>query len=350
MRSEKLDRAYKSLMIIVIVILAIHFAGNLIMPILFSGLISIILVPFADFLESKKLPRGFAAVLTVGTATTLLFGLVLIISVQSQEIVKEVPRLIEDRLSKIDVQEIQVKSEPILTYINEHVTTIEESIERAKSIGVKLVRTWLIGIKDAFLFLILCPIYVFFMLLCREHIFRFIMGFHVQQEEDEQNAKKLIFEVKSSIFHYLKGLFIIMTISGTCTFLGLYFVGIEFALFLGVLTAILTPIPYIGVTISALIPILLALFTKDSFWYVGGVLLVFAIVQFNENYVLIPRIMGKSVNVNPLIIVLSLILFGALTGVIGMILTVPLLAVTKVVISHYPHLKPWNYLLEDKLS
>ena len=141
-----------------------------------------------------------------------------------------------------------------------------------------------------------------------------------------------------------------MTISGTLTFIGLYFIGIEYAFFLGVLTAILTPIPYIGVIISATIPIILALLTKDSMWYVAGVLIVFSIVQFLEGYVFTPKIMGNNVNVNPLMIILGLFVLGSLAGILGMVLTVPFLAITKVIIDYYPHLRPWKYLLEDKKS
>jgi predicted PurR-regulated permease PerM len=112
-----------------------------------------------------------------------------------------------------------------------------------------------------------------------------------------QEGGNIINEVKSSLYNYLKGLSIGMMITGTLTFLGLYFLGIEYALFLGALTALLTPIPYIGVFISALIPTALAVLTKDSFWYAGGVLGVFAVVQFVEGYVVTPKVMSESVNI-----------------------------------------------------
>ena len=344
----KLDSAYKSLVIITIILLAVLLAGNLVMTIVFSGLLAIILAPLSEFLEKFKIPRGLASLLTVLITSLFFIGLFFILIIQSQEIVKEVPALIENREKIIDFQSIEIQSQTILDYIEEHITTIEESINEFKDTFINIFKKSIIGIRDTIIFLILCPIYVFFMLLCRDHIFRFIIAFHIEENGSDASGMKLIKEIKSSLFHYLKGLTLVMFISGTLTFIGLYILGINYALFLGVLTAILTPIPYIGVFISALIPIILAILTKDSLWYAGGVLIVFAVVQFLEAYVVTPKVMGNSININPLMIVLALVVFGSLTGVLGMILTVPLLAISKVIIDHYTHLTPWKRLLEDK--
>lgn len=353
-RKSKLDSAFKSIVIITIVLLAIYFAGNIIMPILFSGLIAIVLVPFADLLERLKLPRGLASFITVICASILLFGIVLVVVIQGQEVIVEVPKMAENKLSSFNLEKIEIQSKAVLKFIQENSSTLEDVITQAQQVATTVLKTGLIGLKDALSFLILIPVYVFFMLLCRKHIFRFVMAFHVDpqtsQTKDQEQGMKLINGVKNSLFHYLKGLTLIMMISGTLTFLGLYFIGLDYALVLGVITAVLTPIPYIGVTISAVIPLLLAFLTKDSLWYVAGVLIVFIVVQFTENYFLTPRIMGKSVNINPLIIVIGLIVIGSLTGLIGMILTVPILAITKVIVDNYPHLKPWKYLLEDEYS
>jgi len=353
-RRIKLDNAYKSIVILTIVLLAIFFAGNVLMPILFSGLVAIVLVPFADFLERFKFPRGLAALITVICSTILLFGIVFIVIIQGQEVVVEVPKMVEKKLSSLDLEKIEIQSKAVLEFIQENISTLEDLIAQAQQIATTVLKTGLIGLKDALSFLILIPIYVFFMLLCRKHIFRFVMAFHIRPQtsdkKDHEQGMKLINGVKSSLFHYLKGLTLIMMISGTLTFLGLYFIGLDYALVLGVITAVLTPIPYIGVTISAVIPLLLAFITKDSLWYVVGVVIVFAVVQFTENYILTPKIMGKSVNINPLIIVIGLVVIGSLTGLIGMILTVPILAISKVIVDNYPHLKPWKYLLEDEYS
>lgn len=346
MENSKLTRSYQSIVIIAVIVSVLILAGNLVMPILFSGMIAILLNPMADKLESWGINRGIASFLTVLIVTLILLSLLSVIAIQSQEIVKELPQLVKKKEHIIDFSKLKENSEYIFNFIQEHLSTIEENLDELRDTGLQLLQQGITGVSEALTFLILCPIYIFFMLLCKSNIYNFIRAYHPKKKKE--NKTDVITNVKNSLFQYLKGLFFIMTISGTLTYIGLYFIGIEYALFLGTLTALLTPIPYIGVFISAIIPLTLALITKDSLWYAGGVLIIFSIVQFLEGYVFTPKIMGDNVNINPLIIVLGLVIFGSLTGIIGMIMTVPLLAILKVIIDYYPHLKPWKLLLQDE--
>lgn len=347
MAESSISKAYKSLMIIVVIVASLILAGDLIMPILFSGMIAILLNPLHTRLEKMNINKGIAAFLVVLLISVILLSMIVVFAIQSQEILSEIPKLMDETDSFFDLESIQNRSAYVYHYIQEHITTIEDNLDEIKNAGLQILSQGVLGIRNALLFLILCPIYVFFMLLCKNNIYRFIRGYHPEKEDRDTDIIK---KVKHSLFRYLQGLFLVMSISGTLTFIGLYSIGIEYALFLGALTALLTPIPYIGVFISATIPVVLAILTKDSIWYSVGVLAVFVVVQFLEAYVFTPKIMGDSVNINPLMIVLGLIIFGSLTGIIGMIMTVPLLAISKVIIDYYPHLKPWKYLLEDEKS
>lgn len=344
-RAKTLDGAYKSIIIIAIVTAVLILAGTIVMPILFSGMVAILILPLAEFFEKAKIPRGLAAFLSVIIVSIFLLGLLFAMLIQSQEILKNVPELVQQKTWEINFDHHSFNSETIYSFLEEHAEAIEENLEALREGFISTIKQGLIGLKDTLLFIILVPIYVFFMLLCRTNVYNFVNAY--TKKKSENSDTEIIKEVKGSLYQYLKGLSLIMTISGVLTFLGLYIIGIPYALFLGVLTAILTPIPYIGVFISATIPVTLALLTKDSWWVAAGVILVFSIVQFLEAYVFTPRIMGQSVNINPLIIVIGLIVFGSITGILGMILTVPLLAITNVIINYYPHLKPWKYLFED---
>lgn len=344
---SQLSRSYKSLMIIVVIVATLIIAGDLIMPILFSGMIAILMNPFHNRIMKLGVPGGLAAFLVVVLLSLVFLLLLFVLAIQSQEIVREIPTLMDRQENFINLEALKDYSNYIFEYLKDHIATIEENLDEITNASVNIIKQGLIGLQNTLLFLILCPIYVFFMLLCKNNIYLFVRSYHPKKENHEDDV---ISNVKNSLYQYLKGLFLVMTISGTLTFIGLYIIGIEYALFLGTLTAILTPIPYIGVFISATIPILLAVLTKDSYWYPVGVLIVFAIVQFLEAYVFTPKIMGDSVNINPLMIVLGLIVIGSITGIIGMIMTVPLLATTKVIIDFFPHLKSWKHLLEDKSS
>lgn len=347
--STALDRTAKSLFILVVIILAFYFFSNVLMPILFSGLASLILLPIVKFWQRIGLSNTLAVLFSVLFVTLAIAGIILVIVVQSQEIVREIPALMEQNKDFLSVSNVEVSSQTISAYINEHSATIQENLKSLKGGIITVLEGGFSGLKNTFVFLITCPIYIFFMLLYRDNVYRFIIEFQ-RKAKDEKESKEIIDEVKMSLFHYLRGLILVMITVGTLTTIGLYLLGIKYALFLGILTALLTPIPYIGVVLSALVPITIALLTKDSIWYSVGVLGIFVVVQFAEGNFITPRIMGNSVNINPLIILLSIVILGSITGLIGLILTVPILAILKVIVDHYPNLKPWSYLLEDEKS
>ena len=129
--------------------------------------------------------------------------------------------------------------------------------------------------------------------------------------------------------------------------IGLLVLGIDHAIFFGILSGVLTIIPYVGIIIGALFPILMALITKDSIWYSVGVVIVFFVVQFLEGNFITPRITGSKVSINALAAIVALVIGGKILGIAGMILAVPAIGVLKIVLSHSQRLKPFVILLED---
>ncbi|PKR81630.1 hypothetical protein CW751_03650 [Brumimicrobium salinarum] len=344
-----LDNTAKSLFIVTFLVLAFYFFGSILMPIVFSGIASLILLPLVKFFERLRLGNVFSVLLTVLLIIIILSGLILVLIVQSQSIVTEIPKLMNENESflNIDVDDITFSS--ISNWIGLSAETLQTYLSSLKGGIITILEGSYKGVTNFVVFLITCPIYIFFMLMYRNNVYRFITEYQ-KNKKPNQDSDEIIDDVKHSMFQYLKGMLLVMTIVGVLTYIGLLLLGIKYALFLGILTALLTPIPYIGVIVSATIPIIIAFLTKDSGWYSIGVIGIFAVVQFLEGNIITPNIMGKNVNINPLIIIISLVIFGAVTGLLGLILTVPILAVLKVIIEHSPRLKPWQYLFEDKKS
>lgn len=348
-RNFSLDKAAKSFFIVTFLVLAFYFFGSVLMPILFAGIASLILLPLVQFFERLRLGKTFSVLLTVLLLLIVVIGLVSILVVQSRSIATEFPKLMKENHSFLNIDPDDLTIQSISTMISVKTESMQEYLSALKGGMIGLVEGGYKGITNLFFFLITCPIYIFFMLLYRNNVYRFIKEYQ-RKSLGDKDSDKIIRDVKYSLFQYLKGMLLVMLIVGTLTYIGLLIVGIKYALFLGILTALLTPIPYIGVFISASIPIIIAVLTKDSGWYTIGVLGVFGVVQFLEGNIITPKIMGNNVNINPLVIIISLVLFGAVSGLLGLILTVPILAVIKVIIEHSPNLKPWKYLFEDKKS
>ena len=130
--------------------------------------------------------------------------------------------------------------------------------------------------------------------------------------------------------------------------IGLLALGIDHAIFFGILSGVLTIIPYVGIIIGALFPLIMALITKDSIWYAVGVVIVFAVVQFLEGNFITPRITGSKVSINALAAIIALVIGGKILGIAGMILAVPAIGVLKIILPH-TELKSFVILLEDKV-
>ncbi|MBU2045517.1 MAG: AI-2E family transporter, partial [Bacteroidetes bacterium] len=127
----------------------------------------------------------------------------------------------------------------------------------------------------------------------------------------------------------------------------LLILGIPYAIFFGVFSAVLTIIPYIGNFIGCSLPVLMALITKDSSWYAIGVIGVYIFIQFLEGNIITPKIMGNKVSINALAAIIALVIGGKILGIAGMIIAIPAMGVLKVILSHSNHLKPITLLMDD---
>jgi len=140
---------------------------------------------------------------------------------------------------------------------------------------------------------------------------------------------------------------IVYTIVGILNSIGLLALGIKHALLFGFLTAVMTIIPYVGIFISALLPISVAWVTKDSVWYPVGVIAVFTFVQYLEANIIFPKVVAAQLKVSTWATLVAMLAGEILWGVPGMILFIPFVGILKIITDHVPALLPLNILLSD---
>jgi AI-2 transport protein TqsA len=114
-----------------------------------------------------------------------------------------------------------------------------------------------------------------------------------------------------------------------------------------VIGAILNLIPYLGGIIAIALPMVIAFVTKDSLTYPILVFFVYLFIQFVDNNFIVPKIVAARVKINALISVIAVLIGGALWGISGMFLSIPITAILKVIFDHIESLKPWGFLLGD---
>jgi predicted PurR-regulated permease PerM len=163
-------------------------------------------------------------------------------------------------------------------------------------------------------------------------------------KEDAKNILTKLYNVQQN---YLVGLLTVMFIVGVLNSIGLLLLGIDYPFFFGFLCALLLLIPYIGIIIGSLLPALVALATKDSFWYAIGVIGIFSFIQFIEGNFITPKITGSKVSINAFVSILSIVVFAMLWGTTGMILALPITASLKVLFDHSPRFQIYGFLLGE---
>ncbi len=149
---------------------------------------------------------------------------------------------------------------------------------------------------------------------------------------------------------YLMGIFLDVVILSVLNSTGFLILGLPHAILFGVLASMLNIIPYVGVMIGSILPILMALLTKDQMSYALGVAAVCFFVQFLDNNFITPLVVGSSVSINPLTATLVLIASAYIWGIPGMVLCLPLTGMAKVVCDHVDSLKPYGYLLGEEVN
>jgi len=125
--------------------------------------------------------------------------------------------------------------------------------------------------------------------------------------------------------------------------------GIEYAFLIGIIGALLNLIPYIGGVIAVAIPIMIALVTKESPLFALYVTAIYIFIQLIDNNYIVPKIVASKVRINALVSIVVVLVGGALWGVAGMFLSIPLVAIVKVICDRIESLKPFGFLLGDTM-
>jgi predicted PurR-regulated permease PerM len=190
-------------------------------------------------------------------------------------------------------------------------------------------------------------VYTFLLLLYRSAIKKFFL---VQfGPVGRPGAARYLLDIQRITQQYLYGIIIVMVILGTLNSIGLWVIGLEYAFFFGFLAAFLAIIPYVGTFIGGALPFAYALATTDEWWQPVAVVILFLIVQLIEGNFITPKVAGSSVQLNPLASIFILFVGGAIWGIVGMVLALPMLAIVKVTCRYIPFLRPVSLLLSSHL-
>ncbi|WP_306350763.1 AI-2E family transporter [Flavobacterium sp. '19STA2R22 D10 B1'] len=332
------------LIILVIVGYVAIIGETLLAPLIFAFLFSLLLLPFANFLEKRwRFPRSLAAFVVLLVLIVTIFGVLFLLGIQLTDFAQDLPAFRQQVLETTTTLQnwisdtFHVNNTEQINYINSFATDV-------LSKGTSLVGQTLLSVSSLVLFLMFIFLYTFFILLHRHLLLRFIVSlFH---ENHSLIVYDAINQVQYIVKKYIVGLFLQMLIVTTLACIAFECIGIKYAFLLGLITGIFNIIPYIGMFIALLITIIITFATTSSSHVLFVVISMAAIHLVDSNFIM-PKIVGSKVKINTLVALLGLVVGEMMWGITGMFLSIPVIAIFKVIFDRVDGLKPWGMVLGE---
>ncbi|NUM32811.1 MAG: AI-2E family transporter [Bacteroidetes bacterium] len=324
----------------------LYYGRHILFPLLFAMLMGILLRPVEVFFNLRlKIPRVASIFISVFLAILFLSSIILFISWQIGYIAHD-----WDKISQNIFTHYHNIQKWIFNKFNISNSQIEHYLKNSSALtfdkGTKYLNTTITTFSEFLLNLTLIPIYTFLIMLYRKLFINFLNK--IVANKYKRNLNDILRNIKSAIQSYLLGLLTEMGIVATLTSIGYTIAGIEYALLLGVITGLLNMIPYIGITIAAVLSIFATLTSSTDLSLILSVVAVNAIVQFLDNNILVPMIVSSKVKINAIASIVGIIIGGTIAGVSGMFLAIPIIAIIKVIFDNIDSLEPWGYLIGDE--
>lgn len=333
---NRLDYTFKLLVIVGLIITACILARDIVVPILLSAIISIVLLPVMKRLE-KRIPSWLAITLVLLASLVIFLAFAWLIVQQISGLVRDLPNL-QSKYNTLADQVSQTLQQAFGMSANEQNQMLKDGISTLSAYATALLS----ATTNLISLVVQIPIYIFLFLIYRDRFKAFFIS--LMEQSKEFTWKK---DIENVVQGYISGLLLVTLIIAVLNSVGLLILGIDHAIFFGILSGVLTIIPYVGIFIGATLPVLMALLTKDSLWYPLGVIIIFSVVQFLEGNFITPRITGSKVSINALAAIIALLIGGKILGLAGMILAIPALGVLKIILGQTTHLKSFVILIED---
>ncbi|MFZ1688010.1 MAG: AI-2E family transporter [Flavobacteriales bacterium] len=346
-RGHVIQPQYQKLSVILLGLVALIYslsiAQSIIVPMLFALLLAMLLNPVVNGLTRIRLPRVVAIALAVLLAMLALAGVSYFIVTQAAHFSETLPQL-EKKLNGL-LREAERWAQDSFDMKRTEVTDAVEKVkDESMAKGGSLVGQTITTVGTLFAFFFLLPVFTFLLLLYKQLLITFIAKLFLAK--DHEVLGEVLTQTKGMVQSYLVGLMMEAGIVTVLNWVGLMIIGVPYALLLAVIGAVLNLIPYIGMIIATILPMLVALATLEP----TAALWVFALylaVQFIDNNFIVPKVVASRVELNALVSIIVVMAGGALWSIPGMFLAIPVTAMLKVIFDRVPALEPFGFVLGD---
>ncbi|CAN5299933.1 AI-2E family transporter [soil metagenome] len=333
------------LFIISFSIFAIYIGQNILVPLGFSFLIAILLIPVEQFLRRYKVPRVLAIILSLLLSLVVVAGLLIFISYQLNNFISDADAIKKNLLGFLD--QLQTWVSNTFNVSKEQQQQMVQQAKGGNTTNVNVIAGSALGFLTSILSTFaLVPVYVFLFMYYKEHLITFVISLF--DKKHVATAAAVVTKIRVIVQKYIVGLLTETSCVAVLNCIGLLIIGVPYAILLGIIGALLNLIPYLGGLVAMVLTALVTLANSGDYYKMIAALVVYLIVQLIDNNFLVPKVIGSSVRLNALASILAVLIGGSLCGVGGMFLSLPFIAIWKVIFDSVEELKPWGMLLGDE--
>ena len=322
---------------ILLAVYLLYLVSDILLILFVSLILAALIDPFADLLQSKKIPRAIAVIIIYLVLLGIItLAVVLLVPV----IAKDLPLLV-DNIGKFWVE---LQDNHIYQRILEGTQNIQStlsgygfgegtSVSQVSSGGVENtlsgVFSTITGFFGGLVSLVLTLVMTFYMVVQEDPLKKILRS--ILPDEYIPWCSQLMKKMRDKLGAWIRGQMVLSLIIGVLVFIGLSIMGIKYAAVLGLLAALFEFVPYIGPVFAAVPALFLAL-SYGGFVKLIFVAIMYIVVQQLENHLLVPKVMQKAVGLNPIISIVALLAGAKLAGILGALIAIPVATALSVVL------------------
>lgn len=329
------------LLFIILSFLILYYARLLLIPMSFAFLICFMYYPLGIRIERRA---GKAAAISVCLVLLVAFGFLLFLLLSNSiAVVQEKFTDSQDKISALGQNVLQSLSKIVHISAEQQETLVQRMYENLLQGALPFIQQTISLSAGTLAMLLIIPVFVALIYFYKELLVKFILMVVPKHQIDI--FKSTISETTVTYFKFAKGMALVYLIVGALNSAGFLLLGLPNAVYFGVLAAVLTFFPYVGILIGGSAAVIVAWTSHDSLLYPLGVVAVLGVVQYLEANVIFPVAVGAQLKINPLATLVAIIIGGIVWGGAGVVLFVPFAAILKILADRIEGLQPLGVLL-----
>jgi putative permease len=337
---------YEKLSLVLLGLIALGFlvvkGKQVLDPLMFGFLFAILLMPVSGFLERKcRMPRSISSLLSILLMVGFIFGIGYLVGSQISNLSNDWPQLKSQVSQSVGYVQDWIAH---VFHINaaKQMTYVDNTTKKIIASGTGVLSTTFGAISSLMLFYSFILIFTFFILFYRRLLLRFIIW--VFNEDNSKTVFDIVENIQKILRQYILGLLLEMGLVAIIACTLFWIIGIKYAVLLGLIVGLFNIIPYVGIFTALFLSSIITFATGSASQTLGVAIGVICIHAVDSN-LLLPTVVGSKVRLNALITFLGIVFGEMMWGLSGMFLSIPTIAIMKIIFDRIESLKPWGFLL-----